>query len=194
LAERPKFRDEVNADYVRMIYLTSPLHDIGKVGIPDSVLLKPGRLSDREFEIMKQHTLIGAETLDAALREHPGAGFLRMGRDIALTHHERWDGAGYPHGLSGSDIPLCGRIITVADVYDALTAKRVYKHAFAHDVSRSIIVEEAGTHFDPDVVEAFLATEDEFMRVREKFADAGFQTDACGGSASREFSTQAVVI
>jgi len=193
LAEHPKFRGEVDADYVRMIYLTSPLHDIGKVGIPDCVLLKPGRLSDREFEIMKQHTLIGAETLDAALREHPGASFLRMGRDIALTHHERWDGTGYPQGLSGEDIPLCGRLVTVADVYDALTNKRVYKHAFAHDVSRSIIVEESGTHFDPDVVEAFLATEDEFIRVREKFAEAGSGTDAYSLKQSPPIPLQTVV-
>ena len=194
LAGLPKFRDEVNADYVRMIYLTSPLHDIGKVGIPDSVLLKPARLSDREFEIMKQHTLIGAETLDAALRGHPGTGFLRMGRDIALTHHERWDGTGYPHGRSGEDIPLCGRIASVADVYDALTNKRVYKHAFSHDVGRSIIVQERGTHFDPDVVDAFLATEHEFIRVCEKFADARSDTKACDLNASWQFLRQAVVI
>jgi len=171
LASWPKFAGVVDADYVRTIYLTSPLHDIGKVGIPDSVLLKPGRLSDREFEIMKQHTLIGAETLDAALREHPGAGFLRMGRDIALSHHERWDGSGYPRGAAGQRIPLCGRIVAVADVYDALSAKRVYKDAFSHDVARSIIASEAGTHFDHDVVKAFLATEDEFVKVRNQFAD-----------------------
>ncbi|HEV3004490.1 MAG TPA: response regulator [Pirellulales bacterium] len=177
LAGLPTFRDTVDAEFVRTIYQTSPLHDIGKVGIPDSVLLKPGRLSDREFEIMKQHTRIGAETLDAALREHPGAGFLRMGRDIALTHHERWDGTGYPQGLDGHEIPLCARIVSIADVYDALSTKRVYKEAFAHDVARSIIAGEAGTHFDPEIVEAFLATEDEFIRVRNQFNDRDFYAD-----------------
>jgi len=178
LSGSPRFRHEINAEFVRTIYLTSPLHDIGKVGIPDSVLLKPGRLSDREFEIMKQHTLIGAETLGAALREHPGAGFLRMGRDIALTHHERWDGSGYPQGLAGQAIPLCGRIVAVADVYDALSAKRVYKQAFAHEVASSIIVGEAGTHFDPVIVEAFLAGEDEFIKVRNQFEDRDFDARA----------------
>lgn len=171
LSKQPKFADEVDADYVRMIYLTSPLHDIGKVGIPDSVLLKPARLSDREFELMKEHAAIGAATLDAALKLHPEADFLQMGRDIALTHHERWDGSGYPQGLSGRNIPLCGRIVALADVYDALTSKRVYKDAFEHDLVRSIIVAESGSHFDPDIVQAFLATEPEFIAVRQRYSD-----------------------
>ncbi|HEV3340300.1 MAG TPA: response regulator [Pirellulales bacterium] len=172
LSQQPKFSDEVDADYVRMIYLTSPLHDIGKVGIPDSVLLKPARLSEREFSLMKEHTVIGASTLDAALQQHPEAEFLRMGRDIALTHHERWDGSGYPQGLSGRNIPLCGRIVALADVYDALTSKRVYKDPFEHDVVRSIITAESGTHFDPDIVQAFLATEQEFIAIRRQFSAA----------------------
>lgn len=171
LSKQPKFADEIDADYVRMIYLTSPLHDIGKVGIPDSVLLKPARLSDREFEMMKEHAAIGAATLDAALKLHPEADFLQMGRDIALTHHERWDGSGYPQGLSGRNIPLCGRIVALADVYDALTSKRVYKDAFEHDLVRSIIVAESGSHFDPDIVQAFLATEPEFIAVRQRYSD-----------------------
>jgi putative two-component system response regulator len=166
-----------------MIFLTSPLHDIGKVGIPDSVLLKPGRLSDREFSMMKQHTLIGAETLSAALRQHPDAGFLRMARDIALTHHERWDGTGYPQGLAGEAIPLCGRIVALADVYDALTTKRVYKESFTHDVARSIILDESGTHFDPDVVEAFLATEEAFLEIHKSFADSRQTAERGGGAA-----------
>jgi putative two-component system response regulator len=183
LAKQPKFADEIDGDYVRMIYLTSPLHDIGKVGIPDSVLLKPARLSDREFEMMKQqHTLIGAATLDAALKLHPEAEFLRMGRDIALTHHERWDGSGYPQGLSGRNIPLCGRIVALADVYDALTSKRVYKDAFEHDTVRSIIVAESGTHFDPDIVQAFLATEDEFFAIRKQFSTAAAQATPAGSA------------
>ncbi len=166
-----KFREQVSPDFARLIYLTSSLHDIGKVGIPDSVLLKPGRLSDREFEIMKTHATIGADTLDAAVQQHPGVGFLRLARDIALTHHERFDGSGYPSGLIGEDIPLCGRVVALADVYDALTSKRVYKHAFSHDVARSMILDEAGKHFDPEVVEAFLQNEEGFLKVRDRFSE-----------------------
>jgi putative two-component system response regulator len=171
LAQRGNHQSEITDGYVRLIYQTSPLHDIGKVAIPDCVLLKPGRLSDREFEIMKSHTTLGAQTLDAALREHPEARFLRMARDIAATHHERFDGTGYPAGLKGHDIPLCGRIVAIADVYDALTTKRVYKNAYAHDVANAMIIEERGTHFDPDLVEAFLACEQQFLDVRERYAD-----------------------
>jgi len=162
---------EVDVQFIRTIYLTSPLHDIGKIGIPDSVLLKPGRLSDREFEIMKTHTRIGAETLDAAVRQFPDAKFLMMARDVSLAHHERFDGTGYPRGLAGANIPLSGRIVAVADVYDALTTKRVYKHAFAHDLAKAIILEEAGSHFDPEIVSAFLAMENEFIRIREHYAE-----------------------
>ena len=157
--------------YAHMLFQTSPLHDIGKVAIPDHVLLKPGRLSDREFEIMKTHALLGAQTLEAALKEHPEAGFLRMARDIAATHHERWDGTGYPNGLRGEEIPLCGRVVALADVYDALTSKRVYKDAFGHDIARAIIVKDSGTHFDPAVIEAFLAVEKQFMDIRERYSD-----------------------
>jgi putative two-component system response regulator len=163
--------DEIDPEFVRLVYSTSPLHDIGKVGIPDGVLLKPGRLDDREFEIMKTHAEIGAQTLDAALRRFPGAKFLRMARNIAASHHERWDGNGYPSGLAGQEIPLCGRIVAVADVYDALTSKRVYKNAFAHEVAKGLIVKETGTQFDPAVVGAFLAAERAFMGVREQFQE-----------------------
>jgi cyclic di-GMP phosphodiesterase len=166
-----KYTDEIDADYVRLIYSTSPLHDIGKVGIPDSVLLKPGRLSDREFEIMKTHTTLGAETLDAAVRRFPGTPFLKMARDIAATHHERHDGTGYPAGLKGDEIPLCGRIVALADVYDALTSKRVYKAAFAHDIAKGIITRDAGTHFCQELVDAFLAAESAFLAIRERFAE-----------------------
>lgn len=171
LSGQPAFSAEVDAEFVRLIYLTSPLHDIGKVGIPDSVLLKPGRLSDREFAIMKTHTTIGAETLNASVKQFPDVAFLRMGRDIALTHHERFDGSGYPGGLRGDAIPLSGRIVALADVYDALTSKRVYKQAMAHDVSRALILEETANHFDPRIVEAFVELENEFVNVRERYAE-----------------------
>lgn len=169
LAGLEKFHGHVDAEFIRLIYLTSPLHDIGKVGIPDSVLLKPGRLSDREFDIMKTHALIGAETLQAALRTFPGVKFLQMASEIAATHHERWNGTGYPAGLIGENIPLSGRIVALADVYDALSSKRIYKAAFTHEVARSMIVKDRGEHFDPDVVDAFLANEDRFLMIREQF-------------------------
>jgi putative two-component system response regulator len=172
LAGVDKFRDQINAEYVRLIYLTSPLHDIGKIGIPDSVLLKPGQLNDREFEIMKTHANLGAETLDAALQQFPGVKFLQMGRDIAASHHERFDGTGYPQRLKGESIPLCARIVAVADVYDALTSKRVYKEALDHDVSWPMIIAESGGHFDPDVVDAFVKSEALFLAIRERFAES----------------------
>jgi cyclic di-GMP phosphodiesterase len=171
LSMRPKFFNEIDDQYIQLIYLTSPLHDIGKVGIPDSVLLKPARLTEAEFEVMKTHATLGARTLDAALQEYPGATFLQMARDIAATHHERFDGSGYPNGLIGTEIPLCGRIVALADVYDALTSKRVYKDAFGHDNARNIIVKESGSHFDPDVVSAFIEAEDQFIAIHREFCE-----------------------
>ncbi len=170
LRNHPDFSDTIDSAFIEMIYQTSPLHDIGKVGIPDHVLLKPGKLTAEEFEIMKDHTLIGAETLDAAAESYPGASFLTMARDIALTHHEKFDGNGYPLGISGDNIPLCSRIVALADVYDALTSKRKYKAAFSHEKSKSIIMEGVGSHFDPRVVEAFIETEEEFKTIRERLS------------------------
>jgi putative two-component system response regulator len=170
LGQCEKYRSDIDAEFIRLIYLTSPLHDIGKVGLPDAILLKPGRLSDDEFAIMKMHTTLGAETLDAALQRFPQAKFLRIARDIAASHHERWDGRGYPNGLAGANIPLSGRIVALADVYDALTSKRIYKDAFSHVVARNIIAKDSGSHFDPDVVEAFLAIDQEFVAIRTQFA------------------------
>jgi putative two-component system response regulator len=170
LAAVDKFRHQISAEYIRLIYQTSPLHDIGKVGIPDSVLLKPGRLEPAEFEVMKTHASIGARTLDAALQTFPGVTFLQMAREIAATHHEKFDGTGYPAGLRGQDIPLSGRIVAVADVYDALTSERPYKRAFSHDEARNIILKDSGTHFDPDVVEAFHKCEEKFLGVRQKLS------------------------
>jgi len=169
----PRFPCQVDDEFVQLIYETSPLHDIGKVAVPDAILLKPGPLTASEFEIMKTHARRGAETLEAALVEFPRARFLRMAMEIALTHHEKFDGSGYPSGLAGGQIPLCGRIVAVADVYDALTSKRVYKDAFSHEKARSIIVGESGRHFDPEVVAAFLAEERQFTEIRSRFADGG---------------------
>lgn len=164
--------DQIDGDFVQLVYLTSPLHDIGKVAIPDAVLLKPGKLTPEEFEIMKQHAEVGWATLNAALRAHPQAKYLQMARDIAGSHHEKYDGTGYPHGQKEDTIPLCGRIVALADVYDALTSKRVYKPAYTHETARSIIVEGSGKHFDPAVVDAFLENERQFSAVREFYSQA----------------------
>jgi putative two-component system response regulator len=163
---------EIDAGFVRLIYETSPLHDIGKVAIPDFVLLKPGRLSDEEFDIMKTHTTMGAQTLEAASRKHPKARFLRMAREIAATHHEKFDGSGYPLRLAGENIPLSGRIVALADVYDALISKRVYKGAFTHAMARSIIVDGKGKHFDPQIVQGFLEIEEKFLDIQRQFSEA----------------------
>ncbi len=171
LSSEEKFRAQMDGDFVQLMDLTCPLHDIGKVGIPDEVLLKPGRLSREEFEIMKQHTVIGSETLDAAARAHPEAKFLCMARDIARSHHEKFDGSGYPDSLAGESIPLCGRIVALADVYDALTTKRVYKPAFSTEKARAIITEDSGSHFDPDIVRAFCDNEDRFLAIHDRFAE-----------------------
>ncbi len=169
LISSERYGREIDGDYVQLLYLTSPLHDIGKVGIPDDVLLKPGRLTKEEFDCMKQHTIIGGNTLSAAAVAHPEAQFLSMARDVAFTHHERFDGSGYPYGLSGTQIPLAGRITAVADVYDALTSKRVYKPEYSHETSKDLILEGRGTQFDPYLVDVFLDCEEQFLQVRENF-------------------------
>ncbi|MDQ1333827.1 MAG: cyclic di-GMP phosphodiesterase [Thermodesulfobacteriota bacterium] len=163
--------EEIDGLFLDNIFLTSPLHDIGKVGIPDNILLKPSRLDDREFEIMKRHSIIGFGTLHEALRRYPKADYLSMSADIARSHHERFDGTGYPDGLKGKAIPLSARIVALADVYDALVSKRAYKDAYPHDDARAIIEKEKGKHFDPMVVEAFLDSERAFIEILERFSD-----------------------
>jgi putative two-component system response regulator len=172
LSRKERFRETVDAEFIRLVYQTSPLHDMGKLAIPDTVLLKPGRLSDREFHIMKSHTTLGAQTLDAALERFPEARFLQMAREIVACHHERYDGTGYPGGLSGEDIPLSARIVALADVYDALTSRRVYKEAFAHEVARSIIESESGSHFDRDIVEVFMENEHLFAEIHNRLSQS----------------------
>jgi len=163
LRSRQGYIDMIDDFFVELLYITSPLHDIGKVSIPDAVLLKPGRLDDAEYEVMKTHATTGAETLDLALNEFPDADFLRMARDIAGCHHERPDGTGYPNGLVGNEIPLSARIFSVVDVYDALVSKRVYKDAFSPIAAKNIIIEGFGTQFDEDVVAAFVECEPAFV-------------------------------
>ena len=156
---------------VELLYSSAPLHDIGKVGIPDTILLKPGKFTPEEFELMKKHTLYGYKTLISAEKNLGESGFLRLGAEIALTHHEKWDGSGYPSGLAGEAIPLSGRLMALADVYDALVSKRVYKSPIIHSRTMEIIKADSGRHFDPLVVEAFLRKNEEFRKIAVECAD-----------------------
>jgi putative two-component system response regulator len=184
LKEIPKFRGIVDEQFVRLIYDTSPLHDIGKVGIPDRILLKSGHLTDDEYRVMRTHTSIGRDTLDAALEKYPEAQFLQFARDIAACHHEHFDGSGYPEGLAGEQIPLCARVVSVADVYDALTSNRVYRKAMPHEDARDFIVQRSGTQFDPDVVYAFLKLESKFQTVCRELADPELEAPGSAGSTA----------
>jgi PAS domain S-box-containing protein len=171
LSVLPEYRLYISEEYIQDIYHSSPLHDIGKVGIPDAILLKPGRLTPQEFEIMKKHSAIGGDALKAADKNMDGESFLTLAKEIAYHHHERWDGNGYPAGLKGTDIPLSARIVALADVYDALTSKRVYKDAVSHDQARAIIIDSAGSHFAEDVVRAFLKRESDFLKICDQYRD-----------------------
>ena len=166
LAVNLKFSGRIDQQYIDDIYQSSILHDIGKVGTPDALLLKPGELTKEEFEIIKRHTLMGGNAIKAIELQIEGKSFLAMGREIAFNHHEKWDGSGYPRGLKGEAIPLSARIVALADVYDALTTKRFYKEAYSHDKAKNMIIELKGKHFDPEIVNAFLAVQDTFNRVR----------------------------
>ena len=165
LLKNGKYTDVVDAAYVENISKASPLHDIGKVGIKDDILLKPGRLTPEEFEIMKTHVDIGYETLSKAYKTYPGNIYLQIGTDIAKYHHEKWDGSGYMQNHKGEDIPLSARIMALSDVYDALRSRRVYKEPFSHDKTYGIIVEGKGSHFDPAIVDVFIDRHKEFEEV-----------------------------
>lgn len=186
LASHPDFCSQLDPLTQELIAKAAPLHDIGKVGIPDAILLKPGRLTPAEFEIMKTHSQIGADALGDAIQrvlsreatradaqEVPSRSlaFLETARQIARCHHERWDGTGYPEGLKGDAIPLPGRLMAIADVYDALSCKRHYKEAFAPERVRALMVDGRGTHFDPRLLDAFLQLEDEFLAIAEHYRD-----------------------
>ena len=171
LKDKGMFPDFLTDENIRMLYLCAPLHDVGKVSIPDAVLQKPGKLTDEEFEIMKLHTVRGFEALKACEVKLGDHSFLRIAGEIAHCHHERWDGRGYPNRIAGEEIPLPARLMSVADVYDALTSRRVYKPPMPHEQAASIIVEGRAQQFDPNVVDAFVACQEEFQRVAMALRD-----------------------
>lgn len=173
LKNHEKFKEKLDEKTIELLFKSAPLHDVGKVGIQDSILLKPGRLTDEEFEEMKRHPIYGYEALRVAETQLGSNSFLHMAGEIAYTHHEKWNGSGYPRGLKGEEIPLSGRLIALADVYDALISKRVYKPAFSHEKACSIIREGKETHFDPDIVDAFDRCEEEFKKIAREHADLG---------------------
>jgi len=179
LQRQPKFADHLDDARIEMLYKSAPLHDIGKVGIPDAILLKPGKLTPEEFEIMKTHTTLGRDAIIAAekLIDAPST-FLKLAREIAHYHQEKWDGSGYPDKLAGEAIPLSARLMALADVYDALISRRVYKPPFSREKSVGIIRDGRGKHFDPDMVDAFLDIEGEFHAIAERFADSEADVNA----------------
>jgi putative two-component system response regulator len=166
LSRHPRYGKHVDSGFAGNIYHASPLHDIGKAAIPDSILIKRGRLTDEEFKIMKTHADHGARTLETVKQKYPDSHLLNMGIAISRHHHEKWDGSGYPQGLSGENIPLAARIMAVADVYDALSSVRCYKPAFSHEYSSEVIIQRSGSHFDPEVVNAFVDLQDAFKESR----------------------------
>ncbi|WP_421569680.1 response regulator [Stenotrophomonas sp. PD6] len=173
LRDHPRFRDFCTPANIDTLFKSAPLHDIGKVGIPDHVLLKPGKLTAEEFEVIKDHPRIGHDAIERALADlgDEDGQFLQVAQEIAYGHHEKWDGSGYPQGIAGDDIPIPARLMALADVYDALISRRVYKPGMPHEAAAAIIAQGRTTHFDPDVVDAFLAIDAQFHQVAQRFAD-----------------------
>ena len=172
LRDHPRFAHLLTDRMVDLLYKSAPLHDIGKIGIPDAILLKPGKLTVEEFEIMKTHTTLGRNAIEEAERRlGMRVAFLSVSKEIAYSHQEKWDGSGYPEGLKGDAIPVSARLMAVADVYDALISKRVYKPAFPHEQACATIVKGRGTHFDPDMVDAFVAIAQDFLRISLRYPD-----------------------
>ena len=173
LRGHPRFHDRLDAQTIDWLFKSAPLHDIGKVGIPDRILLKPGKLTPDEFEIMKTHTTLGRDAIaQAETRLGRTMPFLRIAKEIAYSHQEKWDGSGYPEGLAGDAIPLSARLMAVADVYDALISRRVYKAPIPHEQAAQIIAQGRGQHFDPDITDAFLALQDSFREIAGRYADS----------------------
>ncbi len=166
LAERPGY-PEATPQFIETLARAAALHDVGKVGIPDAILLKPGKLTEAEFAVMKSHTEIGAELLEGLIKDYGRYSMITMGAEVARCHHEKWDGSGYPAGLQGREIPLSARIVAIADVYDALTSRRVYKDAWTHEKTAETMRGDAGRHFDPELLEIFLAHPRDLALIRE---------------------------
>ncbi len=179
LRDHPRFCRELDDEKIKLLAKSAPLHDIGKVGIPDDILRKPGKLDADEWTVMKTHAALGAEAIEDAEREVPQkVAFLDIAKQIARHHHERWDGTGYPDGLAGDAIPLSARLMALADVFDALISRRCYKEPFAVELARSMIVEQRGKQFDPDVCDAFTAAFDEFCAIADRYVDNQALVDA----------------
>ena len=174
----PEYAPLLTREYVELLTLSCPLHDIGKVGVPDHILLKPGRLTAEEFEEMKRHTEYGRDAILSVQKKLGQMPFLRIAEDIVYTHHEKWDGSGYPRGLKGQEIPVCGRIMALADVYDALISRRVYKTPYTHSKALDIILDGAGTHFDPNMVAIFAEFAAGFRQVALFNAESDEQREA----------------
>ena len=173
LKDHPRFRDFLTPENITSLFKSAPLHDIGKVGVPDHILLKKGPLTDDEFRKIKRHTYCGFNAIIAAeKRMNRVNNFLIFAKEIAYSHHEKWDGSGYPEGLKGNEIPVSARLMAVADVYDALVSRRVYKPAFPHEKAVEIIKDGKGSHFDPDIVDAFLEISDKFYVISQKYMDS----------------------
>ncbi|NRR29367.1 two-component system response regulator [Oxalobacteraceae bacterium] len=173
LREHARFRDFLDDATIELLFKSAPLHDIGKIGIPDRILLKPGRFTPEEFEIMKTHTTLGRDAIAHAEQQlGMDVDFLRLAKEIAYGHQEKWDGSGYPEGLAGDAIPISARLMAVADVYDALISRRVYKDGMPHEKAVQIIVEGRGSHFDPDICDAFQACLQDFQQIAAHFADS----------------------
>jgi len=173
LKDHPDFKDFLSDDFIEHVEKTAPLHDIGKVGVPDSILLKPGRLTKEEYREMQKHAKFGYNALSYSNPQLESNVFLKLAREMAYTHHEKWDGSGYPRGLKGNEIPLSGRLMAVADVYDAITTARVYKTAQSHKQAVDEIRRCSGTCFDPEIVKIFLECEKDFYRIAQEFKDEG---------------------
>jgi putative two-component system response regulator len=178
------YRGRVSRAFLHQLHRSSPLHDIGKVGIPDSILRKPAPLTPSEFAIMKRHTTIGGDTLRSGIDRANHSSFLIMAMEIAYSHHERWDGRGYPAGLRGTQIPLAARIVAVADSYDAMTSERPYKGALSHAEATRRIVADRDAHFDPVIVDAFVRSRVEFDRIRDALGSSELSDSPVGQSES----------
>lgn len=173
LKKHPRFSHFLTERTINMLFKSAPLHDIGKVGIPDHILLKPGRFTPDEFEVMKAHTTLGRDAIiNAERRLGVSVDFLNYAKEIAYSHQEKWDGSGYPEGLAGDAIPVSARIMAVADVYDALISRRPYKNPFPHDKAVQMIIDGRGSHFDPDMVDAFVELQHEFLAISQRYADS----------------------